>query len=129
MNQRLTEIRNTLGLSMEKFGSRIGISRSGISKMESGKSGLSEQTIISICREFEVREEWLRTGKGEMFEELTDAQKKMKYTALLLKDLDSKVAEVIMNLIITYEQLDETSREVLEKVAVKYIENMKKSKL
>lgn len=129
MNERVKYLRKELGFTQHDFGQKIGISNTAVSKLEKGENKLSEQTIISICREFEVREEWLRTGKGEMFEELTDAQKKMKYTALLLKDLDSKVAEVIMNLIITYEQLDETSREVLEKVAVKYIENMKKSKL
>lgn len=67
MNERLAELRNTLDLTMEKFGSRIGISRSGISKMENGSSGLSEQTVLSICREYHVNYFWLTEGKGEMF--------------------------------------------------------------
>jgi len=67
VNERLTELRKALDLSMEKFGSKIGISRSGISKMENGLSGLSEQTIRSICREFHVNYFWLTEGKGEMF--------------------------------------------------------------
>lgn len=67
MNERLTELRKALGLSMEKFGSQIGLSRSAISKMESGTSGLSEQTLLSICRVYRVNYYWLTDGIGEMF--------------------------------------------------------------
>lgn len=67
MNKRLTELRKDLDLSMEKFGSRIGVTRSAISKMEAGTSGLSEQTILSICREFHVNYFWLTEGKGDVF--------------------------------------------------------------
>ena len=67
LSERLTELRKTLGLSMEKFGSQIGLSRSAISKMESGASGLSEQTLLSICRVFRVNYYWLTEGTGEMF--------------------------------------------------------------
>lgn len=67
MNERLSEIRKVLGLSMEKFGSKIGLTKSAISKMESGLSGISEQTILSICREFRVDYYWLTEGIGEMF--------------------------------------------------------------
>ena len=68
-----------------------------------------------------------RSGEGEMFEELTDQQKILKYTALLLKDKDSAVADAIQTLIVTYEQLDDTSKAVLEKIAKQYIDNLKKS--
>lgn len=65
---RIKALREKLGLSMDKFGNRIGVTRSAISKMESGAvAKISEQAIISICREFNVNEEWLRTGSGEMF--------------------------------------------------------------
>lgn len=67
MNERLAELRKELNLSMEKFASRIGITRSAISKMENGTSGISEQTILSICREFRVNYFWLTEGEGEMF--------------------------------------------------------------
>lgn len=67
MNERLTELRKSLGLSMEKFGSKIGVSRSAISKMESGNSGISEQTLLSICRVFRVNYYWLTEGDDPMF--------------------------------------------------------------
>ena len=71
MNVRVKELRSALGLSAEKFGSKIGVTRSAISKMELGVCNISEQSIISICREFNVNEEWLRNGTGEMFNSLS----------------------------------------------------------
>jgi len=67
MNERVKELRKELGLSGEKFGERIGIRRSAVSNLESGRNNLTEQMIISICREFNVNEEWLRHGTGDMF--------------------------------------------------------------
>lgn len=72
MNTRIKEIRSALNLSAEKFGARIGVTRSAISKMELGVCNVSEQSIISICREFNVNEEWLRHGTGEMFNTLSE---------------------------------------------------------
>lgn len=69
MKDRIREVREHFGLSMEKFGSRIGIGKSSISLLESGKNNPSVQTITLICREFGVNEQWLRTGEGEMFEQ------------------------------------------------------------
>lgn len=71
MNERVKELRTALGLSAEKFGGKIGVTRSAISKMELGVCNISEQSIISICREFNVNEEWLRNGTGEMFNDLS----------------------------------------------------------
>lgn len=67
MNERIKEVRKALGLSGEKFGNHIGVKRSAISDIERGRNGVSEQNIKSICREFNVNEDWLRTGNGNMF--------------------------------------------------------------
>lgn len=69
MKDRIREVREHFGFSMEKFGSRIGIGKASISLLESGKNNPSVQTITLICREFGVNEQWLRTGEGEMFEQ------------------------------------------------------------
>lgn len=120
-------LRKKLKLSQEEFGGRLGVGKSAISYLESGRSKLTEQMILLICKEFNVNEEWLRTGEGEMFEVLTEQQRIMKYTAMLLKDTNSVMAEAIKTFIITYEQLDESSKKVLENVAFKYMENMNKN--
>ena len=73
MNTRIRIVRKTAGLTMKAFGERLGISDSAVSQIESGKIGPSDQTIRSICREFKIREEWLRTGEGEMLTKETRA--------------------------------------------------------
>ena len=71
MGERVKELRKALGLSGEKFGEKIGLKRNSLSQIETGKNNLSEQNILAICREFNVNEEWLRTGSGEMFKDMT----------------------------------------------------------
>ena len=66
-NERVRQIRKTVGLTMERFGAKIGMGRSSISDIESGRRTLTNQTRLSICREFGIQEDWLRNGKGEMF--------------------------------------------------------------
>lgn len=127
MNERLKKLRKTLDLTQQEFANRLGIKRNTVAQYEIGRNEPIDAVILSICREFDVREEWLRTGKGEMFEQLTEQQKIMKYTALLLKDKNSVIVNAIQTLIVTYEQLDDTSKATLEKIALQYIENLKKS--
>jgi transcriptional regulator with XRE-family HTH domain len=127
MNERLKKLRKTLDLTQQEFANRLGIKRNTVAQYEIGRNEPIDAVILSICREFDVSEEWLRTGEGEMFEQLTEQQKIMKYTALLLKDKDSVVANAIQTLIVTYEQLDDPSKATLEKIALQYIENLKKS--
>ena len=67
MNERIKELRKKLNLTMEKFGGRLGVGKTAISKIEKGDNSLTDQMFKSICREFNVNEEWLRTGSGEMF--------------------------------------------------------------
>ncbi len=118
---------SNINLTLEKFGERIGLRKSSLSQIENDINALTDSNIKAICREFNVNENWLRTGEGEMFEQMTEQQKILKYTALLLKDKDSAVANAIQTLIVTYEQLDDTSKATLEKIALQYIENLKKS--
>lgn len=69
MNDRIKEVRQYFKLTLEEFGRRIGMTKSGLSKVERGENGTTEQTITSICREFNVNEEWLRTGAGSMLDD------------------------------------------------------------
>ena len=116
--------KDVLNMNQEDFSDRLKISRGNLSNIEINRVNTTDRVISDICREFDVNETWLRTGEGEMFEQLTDQQKVMKHTAQLLKDTDSVVANAIKTFIVTYEQLDATSKKVLEEVALKYLDNM-----
>ena len=65
--ERVKEVRNTLGLTLEKFGDRLGVTKVAISNIEKGNRNLTEQMTKAICREFNVDYMWLTTGDGEMF--------------------------------------------------------------
>ncbi len=66
MNTRIKELRKSLDLTQQVFAQKIGLKQNSIALIESGKRNISDQAILSICREFNVNEEWLRTGEGEM---------------------------------------------------------------
>lgn len=82
MNQRIKEVRRSLGLSQEEFGRRLGITKSAVSRIESSLNGASGQTVKSICREFSIDYAWLTTGQGEMFAENDDQITKLIDTVL-----------------------------------------------
>lgn len=67
MNNRIKKIRRELDLTQQEFAERIGIKRNTIANYETGRNAPVDSVISLICREFDVREEWIRTGEGEMF--------------------------------------------------------------
>ena len=118
MNERIKELRTTLGLSAEKFGVRVGVTRSAISRIENGVVNVTEQMILSVCREFNVREEWLRTGSGEMFLDFTEDEF-AKAAAQLSND------PFVKGLIIEYWKLDEDSKALFRSFIHKLSDNMR----
>lgn len=70
--EQVKEIRKSLGLTTEKFGEKLGIQRSAVSKIENGRCALTDANIKAICREFGVDYIWLTTGEGEMFVDSDD---------------------------------------------------------
>lgn len=68
MNERIKQLRQSLGFTQDEFGSRLGITKASISKIENGANSASEQTLRSMVREFGASYLWLTTGAGPMFE-------------------------------------------------------------
>lgn len=67
MNERIKQIRRELGLTQAKFAERIGLKQNSIALIESGKRNISDQAVLSICREFGIMEDWIRHGDGPMY--------------------------------------------------------------
>ena len=70
--ERVREVRKTLGLTLEKFGEKIGMKKNSVSQIENGKNNVTDANIKAICREFNVDYIWLTTGDGEMFVDSDD---------------------------------------------------------
>lgn len=74
MKDRIKKLRKSLDMTQQEFAERIGVKRNTIGQYEIGRNEPIDTVINLICREFNVREEWLRTGEGEMFNpKLSDA--------------------------------------------------------
>lgn len=70
--ERVREVRKNLGLTLEKFGEKLGVKKNAISQIENGRNSLTDQMTRAICREFSVDYIWLTTGDGEMFVDSDD---------------------------------------------------------
>ena len=107
MNSRLKDIRKALRLTQKEFAARLGITDSGISRLEKGQNQLTDQLIRAICREYKVNYEYLKNGIGEMF---SDVPQTVVDELCEQYDLD----ELDRIMIQEYLKLDESSRNVLK---------------
>lgn len=88
INERVKVIRSSTGLTLDKFGERVGVKKSALSLIESGKNNVTDQMFKSICREFNISESWLRTGEGEMYVPQTRNQEIMAFANQVMADED-----------------------------------------
>lgn len=97
--ERIKYIRKELGLTLEKFGDRIGTKKSTMSAIENGRNSVTEQMIKSICREFHVSYAWLTNGDGDMFSN-SDAILKDKVDQIMegSSDLHKKILKSVLEL-------------------------------
>ena len=119
--ERVKEIRKSLGLTLEKFGERLGVGKTAISNIEKGNRNLTEQMTISICREYNVDYAWLTQGDGEMFVDSDDD---------IMETIDRIMLgenEFHKNLFKTFARLGEDELLALERIIDKFIE-VKKEK-
>ena len=98
MNERIKEIRLSMGVSQEAFGEKIGISKTAVSRLEKGERNPSEQTIKSICREFNVNYAYLKEGLGDMFSDLPDTLLDQVAEEYELDELDKLIVKRYMQL-------------------------------
>lgn len=103
MNTRIKELRLSLEMTQEEFGKKIGVTRSAVSYLESGRSKLTEKMLFLICVTFDVSKEWLKHGTGDMFITHTIGEELASYCAKLVKENDmekEKYALIALKLIV-----------------------------
>ena len=120
MNDRIKSLRKTLGLSQREFGKKIGISDTAVSKLESGERNPSEQTLLSICREFNVDYYWLTEG--------ADVDMFMQLPSTLMEELSeqynlNKKSQMVLK---TYLEAPDDEKEAIENFLTTLAENLQK---
>lgn len=115
MKERIRQLRKELGLNQTDFGERIGVKQGSVAGYESGARTPIDAVITSICREFDVNEDWLRTGEGEMFKERSPSDEVGYYVEDLLDYAGhgNPFYDMIIEMMKTYTELDEKSQAVI----------------
>lgn len=111
IGDRIKQVRLSVGLSQEKFGEIIKVSGAAVSRLESGNNNASEQTRSLICSNFNIREEWLRTGEGDMLVSRSREEELAAFMAGILDD-GSNFKKAFISVL---SRMTEDEWEVLEK--------------
>ena len=114
MKNRIIEIRKAKGYSQQQFADRLNIQRGTIANYECGRNVPIDAVIKLICKEFNVNEEWLRTGEGEMFIPMDRESEIAKLTVSLLTEQSDSFKS---RLITALARLSEDQWELLAQIA------------
>lgn len=126
INDRVKILRKYLELTLEQFGTRLGVTRAAMSNIENNNRNVTEQMIKSICREFKISEAWLRDGVGDMKGDLSKNDEIAICVQDMLDDTDNIVADAIKEFIVMYYmKMDETSKQALKNIGYELLEALK----
>ena len=113
MKERIRKLRRSLDMTQQEFADRIGIKRNTIANYETGRNDPVDSVVSLICREFNVNENWLRTGEGDMFIE----RSRDEQIASFFEDLQSDTTDPFKRqFILTLSALDDAEWEMLKNV-------------
>lgn len=115
MKDRIKKIRKELDLTQQKLADRLGVQRNTIAMYEMGRTLPSDAIMRSICREFNVNEDWLRTGQGEMFIKTTRDEQIASFIGSIQSSEDDSFKKRFISML---SALDESEWEVLEKMVI-----------
>lgn len=94
INERIRQVRKSQNLTLEKFGEKLGVKRNTVSQWENGVNNITDSTIMLICKEFNVNEDWLRNGQGP---KLNDVNSKLDDLFSELSITDQRLKDIIIN--------------------------------
>jgi len=113
MESRIRYIRKQAGLTQVEFGETIGVKGNTITNYENGMRNPTDAVILSICREFNVNEDWLKSGIGEPYKKRTRTQEIGAFAGDIMKESDETFRK---RFVLALSKLDERDWETLEKI-------------
>lgn len=130
INQRFRQLRERLNKTQTEWADIMGLSRSGITAIESGQRKVTEKHIKLLCIEpiqgKYINEDWLRSGNGEPFKELPEEDEVATYVSDLLEDDEGNpLYSIIKEIMHTYSELTPKSQEVIRDFSAQLLKNLK----
>ncbi len=115
VNERIFELRkNSLKISQTEFAESVGVSRGVIVNLESGATTPKPQFLDLVCRVHNVNRDWLETGEGEMFANMSRAEKIGRFVGDLMSDEPDSFRRRLIDILI---DLDEDGWQKLKEAA------------
>lgn len=99
MNQRVKAVRKDQKMTQVEFGNKLHLSKNYLSNIETGLYPISDKFVDELCRTFHVNENWLRTGDGEMYKEMSKSEEIADIAARLYKDDGSEYRKLLIKAI------------------------------
>lgn len=124
INERIALCIKKLEVKKTYFAQRLNVSQAFVTQMTKGVSAPSDRTISDICREFNVNEDWLRTGEGDMFIKLSRKQEIADFIAEIEKGKEDSFQ---MRLVSALSRLNVEQWALLEEIAKAISENEKEA--
>ncbi len=108
LKDRIRELRKSLKMTLKEFGDKIHLSLSAVSSIELGKVEITERVVSSILAAFpQVNADWLREGKGDMYQPQSDKDQIMS----MLGDLE--LPEITERFAVAYTSLSEQEQHIV----------------
>ncbi len=123
--ERIKELRKTtLKMNQTDFGEKIGLSQSNVANIEKGRISLTDRNIQVVCTTYNVNENWLRTGEGNPFNEMSEQEELAAWMGSIMRpENDGGTKQRIIRIL---SQLEDDEWEAIEKIALKIAEEYKK---
>ena len=116
IHERIRYLRkDILKLTQQEFSDSLKISRSNMGNIEIGRIAVTDRVVCDICEKFNINEEWLRTGNGSMYIELSKEEYISIFIGNIIKDKEDSFKKRYVAML---SKLDEDGWEALEKVAI-----------
>ena len=123
INSRICRLIAELNMTKTSFAKALNLTQSFISQICTGYSQPSERTILDICSKFNVNEQWLRSGEGDMFLKLSRNDEIAAYVARVMKD---ESAYYQQKMLLFFSRLSPEMLKKLEEVAEEILSEPKK---
>lgn len=113
MNERIKELRKTIGITQQELADKLGLKRNTIATYEIGKAIPSDRVISDLCNKYSVNEKWLRSGNGEMFKQPSDEVGHYVEDLLEYDGVGNPFYDIIIEMMKKYQEMDEKSKLVI----------------
>ena len=119
--ERITKVIKDKAKTKTEFAEKLNISQSFVSRLASGEKEPSDRTIADICREYDVNEDWLRTGRGDPYIQLSRDEELAQFFGDVMKGEDPDFRRRLLSVM---SRLTTDEWALLERMAWKLVDEL-----